>query len=61
MLLGQAFGGMADDDGPRWLNVETSVVRAWGDWSVQLGWRSAVAGRETPAASGPVIGLWHRF
>jgi protein XagA len=61
MLLGQAFGGMADDDGPRWLNVETSVVRAWGDWSVQMGWRSAVAGRETPVASGPVIGLWRRF
>lgn len=61
MLLGQAFGGVADDDGPRWLNVETSVVRAWGDWSVQMGWRSAVAGRETPVASGPVIGLWHRF
>jgi hypothetical protein len=61
MVLAQVFGGMADDDGPRWVNVETSLVRDWGDWSLQLGWRSAVWGRETPASSGPVVGLWRRF
>ena len=61
MVLGQAYGGMTDDDGARWLSVETSVVRRFGDWSVQAGWRHAVAGRETPAASGPVLGIWRRF
>ena len=61
MVLGQAFGGQTDDGGARWLSVETSVVRRFGDWSVQAGWRTAVSGRETPAANGPVLGLWRRF
>ncbi|MBX9575407.1 MAG: hypothetical protein K2X07_07195 [Caulobacteraceae bacterium] len=60
-VLAQVFGGVTDDDGARWLNVETSLVRDLGDWSLQLGWRSAVAGRETPAASGPVVAVWRRF
>ena len=61
MILAQAFGGQVDDGAARWLSVETSVVRDLGDWSVQAGWRQTVAGRETAAASGPVIGLWRRF
>ena len=61
MVLAQAFGGQADEGGARWLSVETSVVRDFGDWSVQAGWRQTVAGRETPEASGPVIALWRRF
>jgi protein XagA len=61
MILAQAFGGQADDGGPRWLSVETTVVRDLGDWSLQAGWRQTVAGRETPQAGGPVIGLWRRF
>lgn len=61
MVLGQIFGGVADDSGPRWLNVETSVVRRLGPWSVQAGWRQAMAGRETPATSGVVLALWRRF
>lgn len=61
MVLAQAFGGQADDGGPRWLSVEASVVRNLGDWSVQAGWRQAVAGRETPESGGPVIALWKRF
>ena len=61
MLLAQAFGGQADDGGARWLSVETSVVRDFGDWSVQAGWRQAVSGRETPESGGPVIALWRRF
>ncbi|WGM30744.1 hypothetical protein [Brevundimonas sp. NIBR11] len=61
MVLGQAFGGMADGDGARWLSVETSVVRNLGDWSIQAGWRRTVAGRETPLAEGAVIALWRRF
>lgn len=66
MFLTQAFGGLADQDqlgreGPRWLSVETSVVRRLGSWSLQGGWRRTIAGRETPRASGPVISVWRRF
>ena len=61
MVLSQAFGGQADDGGPRWLSVETSVVRQIGDWSLQAGWRETVAGRETPASGGPVLAVWRRF
>lgn len=61
MLLAQAFGGQADQDGPRWLSLEASIVRDFGDWSVQAGWRETVAGRETPESGGPVIALWRRF
>lgn len=61
LLLNQAFGGLADENGPRWLSVESTVVRHFGDWSVQAGWRQTVAGRETPDASGPVIAFWRRF
>lgn len=61
MIIGQAFGGQADNGGPRWLSVEASVVREFGDWSLQAGWRQAVAGRETPESGGPVVALWRRF
>ena len=61
MLLNQAYAGQADDDGPRWLSLETSLVRHFGAWSVQAGWREAVWGRETPRSSGPVVGFWRRF
>jgi hypothetical protein len=61
MVLGQAFGGMTDGNGPRWLSIETSVVRTVGRWSFQAGWRRTVAGRETPLAQGPVIAVWRRF
>ena len=61
MVLAQAFGGQADDGGPRWLSLEASIVRDLGDWSLQAGWRQAVAGRETPESGGPVIALWRRF
>ncbi|QTC92060.1 hypothetical protein IFJ75_03860 [Brevundimonas goettingensis] len=65
MVLAQAFGGAADDDGSaegaRWLSVETSVVRRLGDWSLQAGWRQTAAGRETPVSGGPVLAVWRRF
>jgi hypothetical protein len=65
MVLGQAYGGAADDEagqpGARWLSVEASVVRRFGDWSVQAGWRQTAAGRETPVSRGPVLALWRRF
>lgn len=61
MVLGQAFGGMTDGDGARWLSIESSVVRRLGDWSLQAGWRQAVAGRETPETRGWVVAVWRRF
>lgn len=61
MLLGQAFGGATDGESARWLSVEGSAVRRFGDWSVQAGWRQAMAGRETVVSGGPVIGLWRQF
>jgi hypothetical protein len=60
MVLAQAYAGAADG-GSRWVNVETTVVRRLGDWSLQAGWRTAAAGRDTPAGSGPVVGVWRRF
>jgi hypothetical protein len=61
MLMAQGFGGVTEGDGARWLSVELSAVRHFGAWSLQGGWRQAVAGRETPAAGGPVISFWRRF
>ncbi|MFJ6024436.1 hypothetical protein ACIQC9_07570 [Brevundimonas sp. NPDC092305] len=61
MVLSQAYAGQADRNGARWLTGETSVVKDFGPWSVQLGWRETVEGRETPRSRGPVIGIWRRF
>jgi hypothetical protein len=61
MVLGQLYGGQVDNGGPRWLSAETSVVRDLGDWSLQLGWRTALDGRETPQSRGWVVGVWRRF
>ena len=60
MVLGQAFGGAADG-GARWLSLEASVVRDFGAWSVQAGWRQTVAGQEIPISRGPVLSIWRRF
>lgn len=59
-IMTQIFAG-STDEGPRWAHVETSVVRDLGRWSLQAGWRETVAGREIPAAGGPVVALWRRF
>lgn len=61
MVLGQLYGGQVDNGGPRWLSAETSVVRDLGDWSLQVGWRTALEGRETPRSEGWVFGVWRRF
>jgi hypothetical protein len=61
MVLNQTYAGQVDGGDVRWINTETSLVRQVGRWSVQAGWRSALAGRETPASSGPVLALWRRF
>ena len=59
--MAQGFGGATDGEGARWLSVEVSAVRHFGAWSIQGGWRQAVAGRETPVARGPIISVWRRF
>lgn len=61
MVLSQAFAGATDEDGAQWFSLENSVVYNRGAWSFQAGWRHAADGRETPAASGPMIALWRRF
>lgn len=60
LVLAQAYGGVSDET-PRWLNLETSVVRRLGPWALQAGWRETVAGRETPVSRGPVVAVWRRF
>jgi hypothetical protein len=62
LLLWQTYAGWTDGDAAEWSNVEASVVRdLGGGWSVQAGWREAAEGRNTPKASGPVLGVWRRF
>jgi len=67
LVLAQAYAGRADPGGangpvaPAWVKVEASLVRHAGPWSLQLGWRTALWGRESPIEHGPVIGIWRRF
>ena len=61
MILNQTYAGQTEGGASQWVQSETSVVRRFGSWSVQAGWRAATSGRETPAGSGPVVGLWRRF
>lgn len=63
MVLNQTYAGRtAEGREAWWINSESSIVRRFGDWSVQAGWRQSVAGLgEVPAQSGPFIGVWRRF
>lgn len=61
LLLSQVYAGEVAGGGPAWANTEISAVREIGSWSFQLGYRTALAGREVPAQTGPVIGIWRRF
>ena len=61
MVLNQIYSGATDDGGARWAQTETSIVRTFGPWRVQAGWRTPLAGRETPASRGPIIALWRSF
>ncbi|MFZ5670589.1 MAG: hypothetical protein ACOY4K_13950 [Pseudomonadota bacterium] len=62
LLLTQVFAGRAETaSGPRWVKLEVSAVRRLGAWRLQAGWRAPLAGRSSPAESGPVVGLWRRF
>lgn len=62
LVLAQTYAGWADR-GPiraRWVKSELSVVRGFGDWSVQAGWRDTSLGRETPRDRGLVLALWRK-
>ena len=61
MLLNQIYAGQTEGGGSRWVQSETSLVRRFGSWSVQAGWRAFAAGRETPAGAGPIVGVWRQF
>lgn len=63
LLLAQTYAGRADraDIDARWVKTEISVVRAFGDWSVQAGWRDTVSGREVARDRGVVLALWRRL
>lgn len=63
LLLAQTYAGQADRSPirSRWVKSELSVVRSFGDWSVQGGWRDTVSGRETARDRGVVLALWRRL
>lgn len=63
LVMAQTYAGEADARAvkPRWLKAELSVVRGFGAWSVQAGWRQTVAGREIARDRGVVLGVWRRF
>jgi protein XagA len=63
LALAQVYSGQADREGldARWIKSEISIVRAFGDWSVQAGWRDTISGRETARDRGVVLALWRRF
>jgi protein XagA len=59
-VLNQVFAGRSEEGG-EWANLETSVVRTSGAWSLQAGWRQTVAGRNVPDSRGPMLAVWRRF
>ena len=63
LVLAQTYAGQADRSPvrARWLKSEISLVRSFGDWSVQGGWRDTVSGRETARDRGVVLALWRRL
>lgn len=63
LMLTQVYAGRAEGPAaaPRWLKLEVSAVRRFGDWRLQVGWRESVAGRSSPAERGPVFAVWRSF
>ncbi|PHY20460.1 hypothetical protein [Caulobacter sp. BP25] len=63
LLLAQTYAGQADrgELDARWIKAELSVVRSFGDWSLQAGWRDTVSGRETARDRGVVLAVWRRL
>lgn len=63
LLLLQSYAGQADggNDAPNWVKAEASLVRRFGPWSVQAGYRGSLAGRNSPVEQGPVVAVWRSF
>jgi len=63
LVMAQTYAGQADarPRKSRWVKAELSVVRSFGAWSVQAGWRETVAGREIARDRGAVLGIWRGF
>ncbi|OYW27014.1 MAG: hypothetical protein B7Z44_13820 [Caulobacter sp. 12-67-6] len=63
LVMAQTYAGEADSKPrkARWLKAELSIVRGFGPWSVQAGWRETVAGREIAKDRGMVLGVWRTF
>lgn len=63
LLLAQTYAGQAKRQGAdsRWLKSEISVIRSFGDWSAQVGWRDTLSGREIARDRGVVLALWRNL
>ncbi len=63
LLLAQTYAGQAQRRGAdsRWLKSEISVVRSFGNWSAQAGWRDTLSGREIARDRGVVLALWRNL
>lgn len=63
LVLAQTYAGKTDRGvvAARWVKGEVSVVRAVGDWRVQLGWRDTISGREVTRDRGLLLSLWRRL
>lgn len=63
LVMAQTYAGEAAAR-PRkssWVKAELSVVRSFGAWSVQAGWRETLAGRQIARDRGAVLGIWRGF
>lgn len=63
LLMTQIYAGETVSRSVRsgWIKTETSVVRSFGAWSLQAGWRQTLTGREVARDRGAVIGFWRKF
>lgn len=63
LLLAQTYAGRTDrgEVSARWVKTEISVVREFGDWSLQAGWRDTASGREVVRDRGMLLSLWRRL
>jgi len=63
LVMAQAFAGEAEASPrrSRWIKAELSVVRGFGPWRVQAGWRQTLAGQEIACDRGAVLGIWRDF
>ena len=63
LVMAQTYAGRTDrgEVGARWVKTEVSAVRAVGDWSVQVGWRDTVTGREVARDRGVLLSLWRQL